>query len=125
MSERPVHYQSLVEVSSRIRHGRSTSVEVTRALLDRIVALDGGLRAYSVVMADAALEAAESADRETAAGKCRGPLHGVPVAVKDLCRTKGVRTRAGMPLLNDYVPDYDSTAVARFRPHDRAGVMKQ
>ena len=115
MSERPVHYQSLMEVSSRIRRGESASVEVTRAMLDRIAALDGGLHAYSVVMADVAMAAAEAADRETAAGTSRGPLHGVPVAVKDLCRTKGVRTRAGMPLLNDYVPDYDSTAVARFR----------
>ena len=115
MSERPIHYQGLVEVSSRIHRGESTSVEVTRTLLDRIAALDGRLRAYSVVMADTAMEAAEAADRETAAGRSRGPLHGVPVAVKDLCRTKGVRTRAGMPLLNDYVPDYDSTAVVRFR----------
>ena len=115
MSERPLHYQSLVEVSSRIRGGDTTSVEVTRAMLERIAALDGDLRAYSVVMAEAATEAAEAADREAAAGTIRGPLHGVPVAVKDLCRTRGVRTRAGMPLLNDYVPDYDSTAVVRFR----------
>ena len=115
MSERPLHYLSLREVSSRLRRGESTSVEVTRAMLDRIAALDGDLRAYSVVMADAALEAAEAADRDTAAGKSRGPLHGAPVAVKDLCRTKGVRTRAGMPLLDDHVPDYDSTAVVRLR----------
>ncbi len=115
MSERPLHYQSLREVSSRLRRGESTSVEATRAMLDRIAALDGGLRAYSVVMADAALEAAEAADRDTAAGKSRGPLHGTPIAVKDLCRTKGVRTRAGMPLLDGHVPDYDSTAVVRLR----------
>ena len=115
MPERPIHYQSLMEVSARIRGGESTSVEVTRAMLDRISALDGELRAYSVVMADSAMAAAEAADAEIAAGNDRGPLHGVPVAVKDLCRTKGVRTRAGMPLLNDYVPDYDSTAVVRFR----------
>ena len=115
MPERPIHYQSLMEVSDRIRDGESTAVEVTRAMLDRIAALDGELRAYSVVMADSAMTAAEAADAEIAAGIVRGPLHGVPVAVKDLCRTKGVRTRAGMPLLNDYVPDYDSTAVVRFR----------
>ena len=115
MSERPIHYLSLTEISSRIRRGESTSVEVTRAMLDRIAALVGELCAYSVVMADAAMEAAETADGEMAAGNVRGPLHGVPVAVKDLCRTKGVRTRAGMPLLNDHVPDYDSTAVVRFR----------
>ena len=115
MPERPIHHQSLMEVSTRIRRGETTSVEVTRAMLDRIAALDGELRAYSVVMADSAMEAAAAADGEIAAGNVRGPLHGVPVAVKDLCRTNGVRTRAGMPLLNDYVPDYDSTAVVRFR----------
>ena len=115
MSERPLHYQSLREVSSRLRRGESTAVEVTRAMLDRIAALDGAFRAYSVVMADAALEAAEAADQDTAAGKSRGPLHGTPIAVKDLCRTKGVRTRAGMPLLDGHVPDYDSTAVVRLR----------
>ena len=69
MPERPIHYRSLAEVSARIRGGELTSVEVTRAMLDRIAALDGGLRAYSVVMADAAIEAAEAADRETSAGK--------------------------------------------------------
>ena len=115
MSDRPLHYQGLVQVGERIHRGETTSVEVTRAILDRIAALDGSLHAFSVLMADSAMGAAEAADREIKAGKIRGPLHGVPVAVKDLCRTKGVRTRAGMPLLNDYVPDYDSTAVVRFR----------
>ena len=115
MSDRPLHYQSLVQVGERIHRGETTSVEVTRAILDRIDALDGSLHAFSVLMADSAMDAAEAADREINAGKIRGPLHGVPVAVKDLCRTKGVRTRAGMPLLNDYIPDYDSTAVVRFR----------
>ena len=87
---------------------------MTRAVLDRIAALDGRLHAFSVVTGDSAMEAAAAADREIAAGSVRGPLHGIPVAVKDLCRTKGVRTRAGMPLLNDRVPDYDSTIVERF-----------
>ena len=115
MSEQPLHYQSIREVSVRIRRGELSSAAVTRTLLDRIAALDGDLRSYSVVMADTAMEAAETADREMAAGRIRSALHGVPIAVKDLCRTRGVRTRAGMPLLNDHVPDYDSTAVARFR----------
>ena len=115
MSDRPLHYQGLVQVGERIHRGETTSVEVTRAILDRIAALDGSLHAFSVLMADSAMGAAQAADREIKAGKIRGPMHGVPVAVKDLCRTKGVRTRAGMPLLNDYIPDYDSTAVVRFR----------
>ena len=72
MPERPIHHQSLMEVSARIRGGESTSVEVTRAMLDRIAALDGELRAYSVVMADSAMAAAEAADAEIAAGNVRG-----------------------------------------------------
>ena len=115
MSERPIHYQGLVEVGARIRLGETTSSEVTQAALDRIGRLDPELRAFSLLMAGAAMDEAKAADREREAGRIRGPLHGVPIAVKDLCRTKGVRTRAGMPLLDDYVPDYDSTAVARFR----------
>ena len=73
MSERPIHYRSLVEVSARIRGGESTSAEVTRALLDRIAALDGNLRAYSVLMADSAMAAAEAADAEVRRREGPGP----------------------------------------------------
>ncbi len=111
----PLHYQSLMEISARIHQGKIRSAEVTGALLERIDALDPRLHAFSVLIPDAAMAAAEAADREISAGNFQSPLHGVPVAVKDLCRTRGVRTRAGMPVLNDYVPDYDSTAVTRFR----------
>ena len=111
---RALHHRSLAAVAARIRGGGTSAVEVTRAALERIAVLDGRLHAFSVVTGDSALEAAAAADREISAGNARGPLHGIPVAVKDLCRTKGVRTRAGMPLLNDQVPDYDSTIVERF-----------
>ena len=115
MSNTPLHYQSLMEVSGRIHRQEISSSEVTRALLERIDTVDRSLHAYSILMRDAALVSAQTADDEISAGNIRGPLHGVPIAVKDLCRTQGVRTRAGMPLLNDYVPDYDSTAVAHLR----------
>ncbi len=111
----PLHYQSLMEVSRRIHQGEISSREVTGALLERIDGLDSRLHAFSVLTADQAISAAAAADAEIAAGDVKGPLHGVPIAVKDLCRTRGVRTRAGMPLLNDYIPDYDATAVARLR----------
>ena len=65
-------------------------------------------------MADAAVAQAKAADDEIGAGRHRGPLHGVPIAVKDLCYTLGTRTRAGMPIYNDFVPEFDATVVARF-----------
>lgn len=111
----PLHYQSLTEVSGRIQRQELSSTEVTLALLERIDTLDNSLHAYSTLMKDAALAAAREADEAISAGNILSPLHGVPIAVKDLCRTQGVRTRAGMPLFNDYVPDYDSTVVARLR----------
>ena len=110
MSNTPLHYQSLTEVSDRIHRQELSSSEVTLALLERIDALDNSLHAYSALMRETALTTARTADKEISAGNIRSPLHGVPIAVKDLCRTQGVRTRAGMPLLNIYIPDYDSTA---------------
>ena len=115
MSNTPLHYQSLTEVSDRIHRQELSSSEVTLALLERIDALDNSLHAYSALMRETALTTARTADKEISAGNIRSPLHGVPIAVKDLCRTQGVRTRAGMPLLNNYIPDYDSTVVARLR----------
>lgn len=115
MSNTPLHYQSLTEVSDRIHRQELSSSEVTLALLERIDALDNSLHAYSALMRETALTTARTADKEISAGNIRSPLHGVPIAVKDLCRTQGVRTRAGMPLLNNYIPDYDSTVVARLQ----------
>jgi len=66
-------------------------------------------------MRDEALASARAADREIRAGRYRGPLHGVPVAVKDLCYTKGVRTMGGTKVREDFVPDVDATVVSRLR----------
>ncbi len=115
MASTPLHYQSLTEVAGRIHAGEISSSEVTRAILDRIEAVDGTLHAYATVMAEEALAQAKAADDEIGAGRIRGPLHGVPIAVKDLCYTKGTRTRAGMPIYNDFVPDFDAAVVARFK----------
>ena len=68
-------------------------------MLDRIAKVDATLKSYATVMAEQALAAARSAEQEIQAGKYRGPLHGVPIAVKDLCYTKGVRTMGGTPVL--------------------------
>jgi amidase len=110
-----LHYLSLAEVSRRLAAREISSVEVTRALLDRIARVDGRLKSYAIVTAERALADAARADGETAAGKRRGPLHGVPVAVKDLCDTAGIATAAGMAIHRDRVPAKDATVVARLR----------
>lgn len=108
-----LHYLSLTEIATRIRAGDLSSVAVTEAQLARIAQLDPQLHAYATVTADHALQQAAQADRDAAAGHWRGPLHGVPIAVKDLCDTAGIVTTAGMRLRRDHVPTEDATVVAR------------
>ena len=108
-----LHYLELTELAARLRARELSPVAVTRAQLDRIAALDGALGSYALVMADVAMAQAEAAETEIAAGRHRGPLHGVPVAVKDLCWTKGFPTAAGMAIYRDYRPHADATVVRR------------
>jgi amidase len=107
-------FLSLKELSARLAGREVTSVEVTRAVLDRIHKLNPTLRAYLTILDDSALQQAKAADQEIAAGKWRGPLHGVPVAVKDLCWTKGVPTTCASKVLRNWRPDSNATVVDRF-----------
>ncbi len=84
-------------------------------MLARIAAMDSRLHAYIEVCADVALEQARVVDHELAQGACRGPLHGVPIGVKDLIDTMGVRTTCGSKIFADFVPDHDSTVMVRLR----------
>ena len=106
-----MHYQTIAEVGARLRSGDLSPVELTTAILERIEALDGNLKSYATVMADSALASARTAEQEIAAGNYRGGLHGVPIAVKDLCFTTGVATMGGTQVLRDFVPDFDGTVV--------------
>jgi amidase len=108
-----LHYLELTEIAARIRTRRISPLEVTRAQLDRIAAVDGKLGSYVQVMADAAMAQAEAAHAEIAAGRYRGPLHGVPIALKDLFWTKGVPTAAGSTVHRDFRPDQDASVVRR------------
>jgi amidase len=108
-----LHYLTITELAARLAARELSPVEVTEAMLARIDALDGHLHSYLTVTADLALAAAEEAANEIAAGRHRGPLHGVPFAVKDLCATAGVRTTGGMAIHADHVPDEDATVVSR------------
>jgi aspartyl-tRNA(Asn)/glutamyl-tRNA(Gln) amidotransferase subunit A len=95
-------------------------VEVVRAHLDRIAALDPGLRAYITVCDDAALQAARAAETALMSGGAVGPLHGVPYALKDLYDTAGLRTTGGSRILADRVPGKDATVTQRLT---RAGAI--
>jgi amidase len=110
-----LHYLDLTELAARIEVRAVSPVAVTRAQLDRIGRLDGTLGSYALVLADAAMAEAEAAEAEIAAGRYRGPLHGVPIAVKDLCWTKGSPTAAGMEIHKNYRPGEDATVVRRLR----------
>lgn len=114
MSEQAIHYLGLVDVARRIQVGALSPVALTQAMLERIAKLDGTLKSYATVTADLALEQARRAEAEIARGAYRGPLHGVPIAVKDLCYTKGIATAAGMAIHAAFKPDHDSTVVERF-----------
>jgi amidase len=115
MPDTPLYFHTITELATLIKSRQLSPVEVTQALLERITRLDGHYKSYATVMADQALAAARMAERDIRAGAYRGPLHGVPVAVKDLCFTEGVRTMGGTRVLADHVPNFDATVVARLQ----------
>ena len=108
-------YATIEELAPRIASGELSPIDLTQAQLDRIAATDARLQSYATVMADSAIAEARRAQDEINGGRYRGPMHGIPVAIKDLCYTSGVRTMGGTKVLEDFVPDFDSTVVARFR----------
>jgi amidase len=110
-----LHYLSLDEVARRLKARTLSSVDATRSTLDRIARIDPVLMSYATVTAERALADAAARDADTAAGRTRGVLHGVPIAVKDLCSTAGVATAAGMAIHRHNLPDKDATVVARLK----------
>lgn len=106
-------FSSVTELSASIQARRVSPVEVTEALLARVDRLDQELRAFVAVTADRAMAEATAAEAAIAAGSSRGPLHGVPYAVKDLFDVAGHPTMAGCSLLSDRIAKRDCTAVRR------------
>jgi len=110
-----IAFLSAAEAGRRIAAGTLSPVALVRRMLERIAALNDRLQCYITVAADPALDAAARAEAEIAAGQHRGPLHGVPFAVKDNYLTAGIRTTAGSRLMLDTVPDSSAEAVLRLQ----------
>ncbi len=110
-----VHQLTLLGAAEALRTRQTTSLELTKACLDRIAKYDRGLNSFITVTSEFALEAARNADSERAAGRIRGPLHGIPIALKDNIDTKGIRTTAASALFADRVPTEDAEVWRRLQ----------
>jgi len=113
-------WKSIGDLARAIAAKEISPVEVAQAHLDRIAALDPKLKAFITVTADSALAAAKAAEAAVMSGERLGALHGVPLALKDLYCTRGVRTTGGSRILADWVPAEDATVVTRLA---RAGAV--
>ncbi len=106
---------TLLEAAATLGRREVSSLELTEAALERIGRLNPATNAMQTVMADSAREQARQADTELARGESRSPLHGIPVAVKDLFYTKGVRTTNGSKLFANFIPECNAAVVERLR----------
>lgn len=111
---------SLAELSREIKKRSISPVEVVTEILDRIRREDGKLNSHITVLEDEALSSARQAEKEIMSGDYRGPLHGVPIGLKDIIFTKGIRTTMGSALFEDFVPNCDATVVEKL---ERAGAV--
>jgi aspartyl-tRNA(Asn)/glutamyl-tRNA(Gln) amidotransferase subunit A len=115
MSQSELAFTPATELAALIRSRRLSPVELMRATLERIERSQPVLNAFITVAADAAMAQAREAEAAVQRGESLGPLHGVPVAVKDLVPTAGIRTTWGSLIFKDHVPDTDAVAVARLK----------
>ncbi len=115
MDQHDIPFLATAELSDLIRRREVSPVEATSAYLDRIDALNFKFNSYLTVCRNEAMTAAEEAERAIARGEYLGPMHGIPVAVKDQIWTKGIRTTVGSRLMADFFPDEDATAVANLK----------
>src|SRR3989454_2696838 len=108
-------WQSLAEAAAAVKAGAVSPMELTRACLERIERVDRVVHAFVSVDAQGALQDAAKAEREIKAGHYRGPLHGIPIGLKDNYDTTGVATRNGSRVFADRMPTQDATTWARLR----------
>ncbi|MGH8633241.1 MAG: amidase [Burkholderiales bacterium] len=115
MDTETICYRGVHDLAAAIRHRRMSPVEVVEAYLERIEELNPRLSAYLTLTGDSALEEARRAEVEIAAGRWRGPLHGIPFGAKDIFETAGVRTTHGSSFFRNFVPERDAECITRLR----------
>ena len=120
MTSQGLAFMSATELGGILRDRKASPVEAVEAYLQRIEQLNPSLNAYITVLADEAMASARQAEAEIAAGKHKGPLHGVPVGVKDQIHTQGILTTDASKIRADFVPNRDATVVANLK---RAGAV--
>ena len=120
MPDSDLHFLSIAQASSLIASKQLSPVELVTSHLECIDRTEAGLNSFITLLADEALLAAREAERAVQAGGLLGPLHGIPIGLKDLFYTKGVRTTSGTRVMGDFVPDVDAAVTERFR---RAGAI--
>ena len=103
--------KTITEIAPLLETKEISPLELTRAMLERIDTLDDELCSYNMITADFALEQAEKAEKAIQGGNYLGPLHGIPIGIKDLIFTKGIVTTCSSPILADWVPDHDATVM--------------
>lgn len=106
---------TIAELAPQIRRKKISPVELADLFLDRIKRLNPALNAYVTLAEDQARADARRAEKEIQRGNYRGPLHGIPISIKDNIATKGIRTTAGSKMLSEWIPDFDATVVARLK----------
>ncbi len=115
---------TLADGARRLRQGEITSRQLTEAFLDRIASTDDEVHAFVTITAESALQQADAADELLSRGDAEAPLTGLPVGIKDVLMTKGVRTTAGSNMLDSLIPPYDATVVSRLREAGAISVGK-
>ena len=115
MEKTDIAFLSAAELSRLIKRKEVSPVEATEAYLERIDRVDGKLNSYITVCHEEALEAARQAEQAITRGDYLGPMHGIPVSVKDQFNTKAIRTTGGSTILAEHVPDEDATVIAKLR----------
>ena len=106
---------SIAEAAQLIASKRLSPVEVVNAHLDRIEGTEGRLNSFITLLREASMKAAKKAERAIQSGDYLGPLHGIPIGLKDLYYTKGIRTTVGSKILRDFVPNADAAVTERFK----------
>jgi len=110
-----IHYKTISEISKMIKSREISSIELTQLMLNRITTVDEKLNSYLFVFKEVALSTATKLDKELASGKYRGPLHGVPIAVKDLLYTNNAPTTGGHAFKTEFVPTYNATVINKLQ----------